>query len=220
MTLDVDALTKIDEVVTRWLDEGRMFTAFEVSRAVQEEGVRKRHLHLRDAVHEAIARAVGGRPDYARTLMDVGAPDAAWVYHPAFADPSEYRPLDRSSGQPDGRSATRARSVRRASRRSATSAVPDGAFGTDQRGRLCIPVRLLSQIGIRPGQRVHVVCDAANNRVLIKKTGARSAHTSYTAEPHGNVRLTRGTLDLAGLNGLPGYAVDGDGASITVRKFV
>src|SRR5437867_1093408 len=96
MTLGIATRTRIDALVADWVRQGRMFTAFEVSLAVKAEGVRERHRNMRDDVHEAIHRAGVARGDYTRTLMDVGAPEQAWVYHPVGSNPYEYEPLDRT----------------------------------------------------------------------------------------------------------------------------
>jgi hypothetical protein len=207
MTLDTAALTAIQDVVQDRVREGRTFTAFEVSLEVKARGVRTRHRRLRNAVHRALADVTGPAGDYSRTLMDVGAPSRAWVYHPSTVDPSGYVPLAR-------RDSGRARGT--------ATPVPSGAFGVDRRGRLCLPVHLLARIGVRPGQRVAVRCDPATGQVVITRArGWRGpADTSYTAEPHGNVRLTRGVLGLAGLDGVPGYQVDGTDDTIHVRRFV
>jgi hypothetical protein len=176
MTVTAPVLEKITEVVTEWVGEGKMFTAFEVSLAVKERGVRERHRNLREDVHAVIFR-VGGPGGYTRTLMDVGAPEQAWVYHPLRANPYTYRPLDRS-GYDDPADVPYVvpgglrNPVRLAAGTARPHAVPDGAYGTDQRGRVCIPVTLLARLGVSRGQRVDVLCDAAGEQVLITKPSA------------------------------------------------
>src|SRR5262249_20215506 len=227
MTLGIAVQSRIDDIVADWVREGRLFTAFEVSLAVKEQGVRERHRNMREYVHQSIFHAGVARGDYTRTLMDVGAPEQAWVYHPAGSNPYEYEPLDRSGfdrprvkrdGVPAG---VRNPALLRAGL-TAPHAIPQGAFGTDQRGRLCIPVHLLSQIGAGPGQRVKVLCDPANEQVLISKgngTNGVDSDTSYTVEADGNVRIPQGTLEKATLNGLQSYRIEGTDAVITVRTF-
>src|SRR5262249_38657082 len=100
--------------------------------------------------------------------------------------------------------------------------VPDGALGTDQRGRLCIPVNFLTRIGAGPDQRVKVQCDAESERVTVTKLGDRERTTpdaTYTVESDGNVRLTQTTLDKANIAGLQCYQIDSDEHAIVIRKF-
>jgi len=227
MTLGIATQSRIDDIIADWVREGRMFTAFEVSLAVKEQGVRERHRNMREYVHQSIFRSGIARGDYSRTLMDVGAPEQAWVYHPAGSNPYEYEPLDRSGfDKPRVQRDSVPASLRNPSLLKAGTAsphaIPQGAFGTDQRGRLCIPVNLLAHLGAGPGQRVKVLCDQANDQVLISKgngTNGADSDTSYTVEPDGNVRITQRTLEKAGLNGLQCYRVKGTDAVITVRNF-
>jgi bifunctional DNA-binding transcriptional regulator/antitoxin component of YhaV-PrlF toxin-antitoxin module len=212
MTLEPEAQIRIDDIVGTWVGEGRMFTAFEVSLEVKRQGVTARHRNMRDYIHDSVFRAASN-VGYTRTLVEVGAPDPAWVYHPVYADPATYVPLDRSQYGP-----TRASKPGRVLHK---SSLPQGAFGTDRRGRLCIPVRLLATLGVRSGQRVSVRCDPATGTVMIKRAGAAWANpdTNYTTEGHGNVRLAQGILTRAGLNGQDYYRVDGDDDVITISKF-
>jgi hypothetical protein len=216
-------LELIEDVVSEWVAEGRMFTAFEVSLALKERGVRERHRHLREDVHQIICRA-GATADYTRTLRDVGAPEQAWVYHRAGDNPFAYQPLDRSDF--DAAVPYVVPGIRNAVRLSANlprpHAVPPGAFGTDQRGRVCIPVTLLARLGVGPGQRVDVLCDPANAQVLVTRPAANpgaDADTSYTVEPDGNVRISQGTLLKAGIHGLQCYRIEGTASVITLREF-
>ena len=83
-------------------------------------------------------------------------------------------------------------------------------------------MHLLSQLGAGPGQRVTVLCDQANEQVLISKgngSNGTDSDTSYTVEADGNIRITQGTLEKAALNGLQCYRVEGTDAVITVRTF-
>ncbi|MBL8796835.1 MAG: hypothetical protein JNM56_23240 [Planctomycetia bacterium] len=229
MALDRGIQSKINEVVSAWTDEGRMFTAFEVSLNLKEQGVRERHRNLRDHVHQAIF-TLGGPKDYSRTLMDVGAPEQAWVYHPQTSSPYRYRPLDRTghSALPPDDPNVAVPALRRQRGlvwgSAAQAGVPPGAYGTDQRGRVCIPVTLLHAIGAGAGERVRVQCAAGQEQLTIEAEGegdgeGASADTSYTVEPDGNVRLTQATLEKAGIGGLQCYRIAGDSSRITVRAF-
>jgi hypothetical protein len=227
MTVTAPVLDRITDAVTEWTAAGKMFTAFEVSLAVKQRGVRQRHRQLRDDVHEVIFR-VGGSAGYTRTLMDVGAPQQAWVYHRLDDNPYTYQPLDRTGldAQADIPFVVPA-GVRNAGPLATGAArpwaVPVGAYGTDQRGRVCIPVTLVARLGVGPGQRVAVVCDPTTEQVHITRPTANpgdDVDTSYTVEPDGNVRITQGTLLRAGLDGLPCYRIEGSPGLITISKMV
>ncbi len=227
MPLDRTTRQHIHDVVQDWVRQGKMFTAFEVSLAVKERGVRERHRNLRETVHEVIF-ALGGPEGYTRTLMDVGAPEQAWVYHPPSSNPYRYRPLNRTGQDPVEADLPTilTNGVRQPSRlvwdSPRRAAVPDGAYGTDQRGRLCVPVHFVHQLGVGPGERVQVICEESQGRVRVVKPGPAeqlAPDAAYTAEPDGNVRLTQTTLDKAGIAGFQCYRIEGDEAGVVVRRF-
>jgi hypothetical protein len=179
---------------------------------------------MREHTPETIFRLSIERGDYSRTLLDVGAPEQAWVYHTIGSNPYEYVPLDRT-GMETVPAHARPRGVRNPVRLSAMAspfAIPPGAYGTDQRGRLCIPVNLLTAIGATSGERVNVLCDPANEQALLTKASAGDASnsdTSYAVEGDGNVRMTQGTLEKAGLDGMQCYKIEGNDTVISVRKY-
>jgi hypothetical protein len=226
--MSLDALTqqKIEEVVQLWIGEGRMFTAFEVSLAVKERGVQERHRNMKGLIHEVICR-LGGANAYTRTVMDVGAPEQAWVYHRLYDNPYTYVPLSRKDQAPVQADdplvipAGIKNPVPLPTDGSAPDAIPSGVYGTDQRGRLSIPVPMLTRLGIGPGGQIAVICDLANGEILLfneETCDQDYPDAFYTAEADGKVRITQATLEKAGLGGLQAYTLECDGEMITVRK--
>src|SRR5882672_3198958 len=100
MTLPSSTQERINEVVQEWIRAGKMFTAFEVSLEAKKRGAEERHRNMREYEHETIFRLGIERGDYTRTLMDVGAPEQAWVYHTLAGNPYDYVPLDRGDMEP------------------------------------------------------------------------------------------------------------------------
>ena len=227
MSLDSVIRGKIDRVVRAFVDEGKLFTAFEVSLAVKETGVRERHRNMRSTVHESIAEIAGD--DYTRTLRDVGAPVQAWVYHRLRDNPYLYEPLDR--GDQDAPASPRSpQSVAPAPRNpqplSAGPVAPatesDGAFGTDQDGRLVIPPSALGTLGVGPGDSVDMSCDEDNQELRLWRPAATATAQpdgSVNVDADGKLRLTADDLKKAGLDGMQCYRILGRGNLITVRDF-
>lgn len=87
---------KVDRVIKQWLMSGRMFTAFEVSLEIKSQGIRNRHRNMKSAIHDALMAQLS-QFQYTRVLMDVGAPNQAFVYHRIVDNPATYVPLDRST---------------------------------------------------------------------------------------------------------------------------
>jgi hypothetical protein len=225
--MDPQALPRIDEVVKQFVEQGRMFTAFEVSLAVKETGIRERHRNLRDRVHASIAEQAGD--NYTRTLRDVGAPVQAWVYHRLRDNPYNYVPLDRS-GHDSAPAAASAggRAVAAAPRNpqplSATPSAPanesDGAYGTDQQGRLVISAAVLDTLGVAAGQTVDMACDKDNQEIRLSRPSVlAAAHQQLQVDADGKLRITADHLQQADLHGMQCYRIRGRGNLVTIRDF-
>jgi hypothetical protein len=233
MTNDPSIRRVVSQIVKEWVEEGKMFTAFEISLAAKDRGVRERHRNMKNMVHEVIFEY--GEPlGYTRTLRDVGAPEQAWVYHQPGDNPYRYRPLPRhdAPGADVDLDATPdvtlvipngiRNPIRLATGVKVPSSIPPGAFGTDQRGRLCVPVVLLAQMGARPGQGVHVQCNRTDETVSLTRPNAtdpQDPDATYTVEADGNVRITQMTLEKAGIDHLQCYKIEGNASLITVSKY-
>lgn len=230
MTNDLIIREKIDEVVKEFVEEGRMFTAFEVSLAVKEKGVRERHRNMRSYVHESIAEQ--GGQSYSRSLRDVGAPVQAWVYHRLRDNPHEYEPLDRTGHVAATAAATRGSAAVAPAPRNpkplsqASSTAPanesDGAFGTDQEGRLVIPSSMLSALGVAAGATVDMACDADNQEIRLwrpSQIATMTADSSADVDDDGKLRITSDDLKRADLDGMQCYRVLARGNLITIRDF-
>lgn len=210
----------IQEVVSEWVGQGKMFTAYEVTIAARERGMAKRHKAVRAYVHEIIFNE-GIPHNYTRILMDVGATEQAWLYYRLGDNPYAYAPLSRKNSA----SQVPAIAVQGVPLSNMTNpaAVPPGAFGTDGRGRLCIPVALLTAMGVKAKDRVNVIANFQDETLVVTKaTGGWTSQwcsvNSYTAESDGNVRLTQATLEKANIGGLQCYCITGNDTEITICK--
>ena len=96
MSADPLISAKIERIIKQWLLGGRMFTAFEVSLEIKSQGIRDRHRHMKDAIHSSLTNLLP-QFQYTRTLVDVGAPNQAFVYHRSIDCPGIYVPIDRST---------------------------------------------------------------------------------------------------------------------------
>jgi hypothetical protein len=80
------ALTAIE--IVRRCSRGEMFTAYDITLAVREEGVQVPHRDVRAVVHRTFAQGLFPE-EYARTLCDVGGDRGpAWIYHRPCDDPT------------------------------------------------------------------------------------------------------------------------------------
>ncbi|QDU96735.1 hypothetical protein [Lignipirellula cremea] len=226
MAIERWAASELEEIAKEWMEQRRMFSAFEVSLEAQQRGVRERHRNLKGLVHQAIA-LVGSTRGYTRTLMEVGAPVQAWVYHHVQDNPYTYRPLNR---QGEGRAAPVSAApvyggVRNpaplTSNGAAPASVNDGACGADAQGRLCIPAALLQRLDVEAGEQAIVTSDPENSEIRITRPTLfdNTDDAGYEVEEDGAIRISVAALEAAGLGGLQCYRVSGDSDCITVRTF-
>lgn len=213
------------EVIREFINEGKMFTAFEVSLAAKAKGIQERHRNMRSLVHELIFE-IGGPVGYTRTLRDVGAPEQAWVYHRPEDNPYRYQPLPRPGESPLAKpSKDLPKGIRKPVRlqrgTQPVDLVPAGAFGTDQDGKLCIPSAMLAQMGVKPGDQVETECIIDSEKIILRRGEGAPATSegNYVVEADGKVRLTQDILKVAGIDQLQCYFVEGNASQIEISRF-
>lgn len=225
----------IQEVVDEYVNDDRAFTAFEVSLEVKKRAdkaglPKERHRHMRGVIHQCLQSFVNNGV-YQQTLVDVGAPNRAYLYHPPTYDPSNYVPLSRND-QPqngsnaiinsgdvtdddDGSVGLAAASIVSATR--ATKSI--GKIG-DARGTVAVSATLLKKAGYTPGDTVHVFFGnyQGQKAIILGRAvpNGFSRETSYTVDHGNNVRVTAHTLSKAGLQSPDGYDFDQDGDKIVI----
>src|SRR5271167_157707 len=90
----------IKDLVASRVHRGEMFTAYDITKEVQQRGVKDGHYKggLRDLTHKLFAS--GEMDGYSRTNIDLGNGLSAFVYHPDAADPYTYKSKHLSSVSP------------------------------------------------------------------------------------------------------------------------
>lgn len=89
---DLRTFNRIEKAVERRMAAGQMFTAFDITLALQKKGVRSLHGEIRRDI-KRVADELMWRFGYERTLtrfVDLGA--EAFVYHPYGTDAGSHRP--------------------------------------------------------------------------------------------------------------------------------
>lgn len=183
----------IQQVTEDKVANGEMFTAFDVSRTVQNLGHRERHTHMKHVVHDLFES--GQLNGYSRTLIAVeqGKPEA-WVYHPLNADPKTYTPSHQPlpSGMTpqafyQGSAPTpppQTPSI------STVSFVPpmNGKHKPDARGAITVPAKYIKQIGGKPNDVLYVERNGSQLVIATSGTGR-----PYTVNTSTNIRIKRKT---------------------------
>lgn len=212
-----DILDKLDRTVRLFLDQGRMFTGYDVTVETRErERMRLRHqdvnadIHELDALKDALDygwdTAAGQTLQWARAQVNMPGGGWAWVYHPTTLDPKGYTP--RQGGQPTQSQpqapAMASISAGDGSTTDSGGVQADGTYAPDFRNRLMIPKKFLAEAGIDPGDEVVVQADPSTRSILLAKVDGLAGAirvTTQTVERNGDIRLSSRTLKAGNADG-------------------
>lgn len=192
--LDSTIEAQIEQTVRQFLDEGRMFTGYDVTLETRtRESVQMRHKDVRGAIHELSCLvdaiewghtdAQGNDVKWKKSQIPMPG-GWAFVYHAETADPSQYQPQAKPGLTPQqvSQQISQAQAQAVATQQPVTVAIQspltgndsggqnvDGTFSTDYRNRLFIRTEFLKSLGLEKGDPVTIVTDSDNQRVLLIK---------------------------------------------------
>lgn len=222
-------LASMEKTVRQFLDEGRMFTGYDVTLETRErEKVNLKHRDCRGVVHEMTflndAIEFGYDPDpksnaqtvkWAKTQVDMGNGTWAFVYHPSNVDPNSYTarhgqaPAQHSSVvlAPTSPVVTAAPATDDSTVNDSGGENSDGTFETDYRNRLMVKTKFVRAINLNPGDDVVVVCDSNKQTITLLHDMAAAPQpgngigvATQRVERNGDFRLSSATLRSAGLS--------------------
>jgi hypothetical protein len=219
----------IQAVVNTFVQDKRMFTAYEVSKQVQLLGKDQnvfvpRHLNMREEVHAVMLHLVQSG-EYCRVLQDVGAPRGAFVYYPANnsdgtpGDPTQYVPMNRDI--PAGNTAEPGNVAEPV----VATIIKDRPVGPNTRfsakERLNIQTHICRAAGFQPGDTAFVVDEDPSGEVpqpclvLLKELPTKPIG-EYKVAGDARIRITPAMLKLCGLEG-EAFEIEGDNGKIVVK---
>lgn len=239
---DSSTLSVIEDVVSSKTSNNELFTAFDVTLAVQKQLKQRqafdqnqhRHRHLKDDVHRIVDSHVNNGL-YSRNLQNVGAPTDAYVYYPVGGDPSSYVPLSRNDAPtvassnpfvipvatPVALPAPPVTPVADA-QQVVLDVIPDSIDGRtpDARGTLCVPNVYIKKIGLKAFETAIVCVDEINGKacLVISKDAPQGKASSavYTVDTYFNVRVNKSVLDYAGLASAVAYKFTADDLNVYI----
>lgn len=207
-----DVMDKLSTTVKQFLDQGRMFTAYDVTiETRQREKMMLRHSEVNGACHEveALVDAMdyghdepGGKTTrWTRTRRDVPGGNGAWawVYHPDYADANSYQFSNPNQKQPKPAMPAAVAAlgshvavcpqpvnsigiVNDGNTSDSGGEQDDGTFAVDFRSRLMIPTRFMRDAGISAGDECYVIAEAKSNSVLVTKADPGLTGVSFTVQ--------------------------------------
>lgn len=220
-----DIMQKLNDTVKQFLNEGRMFTGYDVTIETRNrEKLKLEHKAVREAIHELDAlvdaldfgfdQGTGQTIKYGKYQMDMPGGGWAWVFHPTNLDPTKYQPRN-PSASPRVPANTQAPV-------SGASSVPsigladgvisdsggqqtDGTFAPDCRKRLMVPTKFCNSAGFVPGNEVLVLADKTTKTIMIAASEELLVDgvvkiTTQRIEKNGDLRLSSRTLQAADMS--------------------
>lgn len=225
-------LSEIEDVVTEFVNGDTMFTAWDVTVAVRKRSKdRVQHFEVKKEVHRMFDQ--GGMPSYNRQLANLpGINPQPWLYYPPSADPNTY------TGKPAAPAAAAPSVVALPSPSSSMSTVDDDdavdvaadgsvVYKFDTTDRLCVPNKLVRELGLKEGDEVDVVSANGVGEVCVVRKGetfpgqpphVSATLASLTVDRYDNVRIGRTTLTKGNLNGVA-FEIERDNTAIKVKKY-
>jgi hypothetical protein len=206
---DFATLQVIEQVTQDKTQNGQLFTAHDITRAVRAQvgrGTNVPHREVRQEVHNLFANGQFGA-DYTRSLANLpGINPQPWVYHRNTDDPSTYvSALAGPNALPVAADPASLIGVMQGANDNddAVNKLPNGSFQVDGRDTLCLPANLCRDAGLQPRTEAFVAHDFVNGVVVVSKDEEPSFTplSKYTVDSYANVRITQHTLQKAGLGG-------------------
>jgi hypothetical protein len=154
---DLRTFDRIEKIVEQRMAAGRMFTAFDITLALQKKGITKLHREIRRDI-KRVADGLMWRFGFERTLVSFREIDSnAFVYHPFGTDASSHRP----SIRPRALASTKRR------RSPATRGVAQSGVNQDQCDMARMPDELAKVLGLTPAGEDEIALDVATGLVII-----------------------------------------------------
>lgn len=212
---DPQQMDMLEKTVRQFLDEGRMFTAYDVTIETRDrESVKMRHKDVRGACHEISLLSDAcdfGYNDpnsqtveWDRSRVDMPSGQWAFVYHPSNLDPNNYQPQGKIQAK-TALALTQPTPSVASTPSDSGGKNNDGSFSTDYRDRLFIPTSFLRDAGMKAGDECYVICDKNNSLIILAADGTNFNGTdvkitTLRVERDGDLRLSSATLKSADLD--------------------
>lgn len=230
-------VNEIVDVVNDLLREETMFTAWDVTCVLRKKVKQKvQHYEVKREVHQMFEQ--GDFPGYARALANLpNINPQPWIYYPPSLDPNDYKGKPVTASGVAAMPAVAALPAPTASMSSVdddtdTDIAADGSvvYKFDTTDRLCVPNKLVRDLGLKEGDEVEVVaCATIPTEVCVVPKGGvypgqpphvSSSVAKLTVDRYDNVRIGRTTLNKVGLNGVA-FEIERDGSNpaIKVKKY-
>ena len=212
----------IEDVIQQFVDEQRMFTAYDVTCQIREvvgAKVNIRHNEIKNDIHREMAQHLDN--DWNKSLQDVGAPVAAFVYYHFMSDPTTYEPRSRSDSKkstaPSAATAATASSTDDGDDDATATVGSSDAFAVDGRSRLLIPTSFMQQLGVASGDEVKIYKEL--DFILVSKDDQQLRElAALKVDNHGYLYLSPRILGEGNLGDVQKFDVTSTDSGVEVKK--
>jgi len=216
---------QILDTIHELMDEGKMFTAFDVTKLVRNGGHQVRHHEVRTEVHRLFDNDVMDS-QYDRvqhTFNSNGSPVTAFVFMRDSDDVLDYDPdlfgnQQLAPPQP-GMLKTPSQGILPANPTVAQPPTAPQTDPTDARGRLCVSNSLTRKLGWSPGDYVVIARLPKMGGISMKlqrMSCSKAIGTTYQIDKDGNVRIGQAAMKSFGFVTSKGVSFVIDRANILV----
>jgi hypothetical protein len=219
---DAAMMGNIEEVVEKFVDEQRMFTAYDVTCEIRGNvgrGVNVKHSDIKNDIHKEMAQHLDN--DWQKTLQDVGAAVSAFVYYHFMSDPTNYEPQSSGSAPAtpaaDGNHQHSSPAATATAPAATATVASSDAFAVDGRSRLLIPTTFMQHLGVKGGDEVKVYKEL--DFIVVSKEDQQLRELAcIKVDNHGYVYLSAKILGQGDLGDAQTFDVDATDVGIEVKK--
>lgn len=210
----------IEDVIEKFVDEQRMFTAYDVTCEIRTNvgrGVNVKHNDIKNDIHKEMAQHLDS--DWQKTLQDVGAKVSAFVYYHFMSDPTGYEPQSRgsSSSAPASSAPSSAPAATTATAPTTAAVASSDAFAVDGRSRLLIPTTFMQHLGVVGGDDVKVYKEL--DFIVVSKEDQQLRELAcIKVDNHGYVYLSAKILGQGDLGDAQTFDVESTDLGVEVKK--
>ena len=193
-----DLEAKVRGVVDALIDDGKMFTAYDVTKSLRSAGFWVEHRDVRECVHGMFERGEMSGTGYARTVIPIPGKAPAFCYHLYTKDASEYDEMSFGQAVDEDEAPSPIKKVPHAKKDPAT--LPSIVLcERDSYGRLNIPKIFVDAIGLKRGENAKVYVNGGHLEIVNPERDERKMETpcaSYIVNCKGNVRISASVLNM------------------------
>ncbi len=185
---------KIENKVIEFTNQGKMFSAWDVTKALRDEGTDVRHYEVRRIVRNMFDTddLVNNSINYLRTSIGLSNGDMTFVYHLPGIDPDIEYPA----------SVNFRNTVVSDPVVTPTDAKPASTMNqllyADSRGRICVPAEFIKKINKTAGDNICVA--VKQGCIILNPVSIGSRDRYWLIDDSRNIRIAPGTLKEANID--------------------